>query len=481
MPFLFTRSAGRTAPDKTLTVDVYASLLDRGLLSSETKAYGFKTYIDHEPASPFLLDEDRYLEAWRPLWESALAEVAPSFGVSAAEALKDGHAQSSTASSSSPPSSSDGINTPLEELSLIDPAIVILPSGPGSDPATFTASITEALQQSAISRSFSPVKTMATRPSVQVNGLPSLAEDGGVDTFSPGGVERAERRRMMLSKLRPDAYPLRHEWVFWHERLDRSSCKSLKVTPTPSTAACKLDSVLGRSASGNVQSVTVHAVTGSTLQQFTASCLPLLDQSTGLTGLQASTAGLTNDTGRHDQDTTASGQAKAYEDILVPLMTVSTVKKFWETVNNFDLSTLKLRDSFHMFKKTVKPVWEDQRNVRGGSWTFRINKSISPAVWTNILLMAIGESLQGVVEAGDDICGVSISVRFNSHLVSVWNRDASNQQSIDAIKHRFLQELPEEMRPSPSNIYYKKHSEHSGFSEAIAASKAKIEISTTVE
>jgi len=78
-------------------------------------------------------------------------------------------------------------------------------------------------------------------------------------------------------------------------------------------------------------------------------------------------------------------------------------------------------------------------------------------------MMAIGEVLQEVIEKGDDICGVSISVRFNSHLILVWNRDGSNQKSIDAIVNRILENLPEELKPLPQNYYYKKHSEHKGY------------------
>lgn len=64
---------------------------------------------------------------------------------------------------------------------------------------------------------------------------------------------------------------------------------------------------------------------------------------------------------------------------------------------------------------------------------------------------------------GDDICGVSISIRFNSHLISVWNRDGNNEKSINAIQARILESLPEALKPQPQNIYYKKHSAHKSF------------------
>lgn len=64
---------------------------------------------------------------------------------------------------------------------------------------------------------------------------------------------------------------------------------------------------------------------------------------------------------------------------------------------------------------------------------------------------------------GDDICGVSISIRFNSHLVSIWNRNADNQKSVDAILARVLEQLPDTLRLPPSNYYYKKHAAHKSF------------------
>jgi hypothetical protein len=64
---------------------------------------------------------------------------------------------------------------------------------------------------------------------------------------------------------------------------------------------------------------------------------------------------------------------------------------------------------------------------------------------------------------GDQLCGVGLSVRFNSHLISIWHRDASKQKSIDALLATVLEELPEELRPKPDNYFYKKHSDHAGF------------------
>lgn len=230
-------------------------------------------------------------------------------------------------------------------------------------------------------------------PAESTTKIASNTPANGAPTASDASGKRAELRMVMLKKLRP--YPLRHEWVFWHER--------------------------------NKPDAT------------------------------------------EDQ----------WEDQLKQIAQISTVQSFWQVFNNTPFATLPLRDSLHLFKKNVKPVWEDARNKNGGAWTFRITKSNSNEVWKEILMMAIGESLQEVVEKGDDICGVSFSVRFNSHLIMVWNRDGNNQKSIDAILKRTLDSLPSELRPPPQNYYYKKHSTHKSFKGPDGA--ASIESSSTIE
>jgi hypothetical protein len=63
----------------------------------------------------------------------------------------------------------------------------------------------------------------------------------------------------------------------------------------------------------------------------------------------------------------------------------------------------------------------------------------------------------------DDICGVSLSVRFTSSLVQIWNRDGEHTEGIQNILKAVLEELPPEIQLRDHQYYYKKHSEHSAF------------------
>ncbi|KAI0471058.1 translation initiation factor eIF4e [Xylariaceae sp. FL0804] len=142
---------------------------------------------------------------------------------------------------------------------------------------------------------------------------------------------------------------------------------------------------------------------------------------------------------------------------------IESVQDFWRYSNNTPVEQIKMRESLYLFKSGFRPVWEDRRNILGGSWTFRVPKAAGPDFWTRVQLMAIGEKLQEALAEGDQVCGVGLSVRFNSHLVSVWHRDASLAQSVDGLLSALLAELPADLRNKPDSYFYKRHADHAGF------------------
>lgn len=76
-----------------------------------------------------------------------------------------------------------------------------------------------------------------------------------------------------------------------------------------------------------------------------------------------------------------------------------------------------------------------------------------------------------MILTGDDLCGLSLSRRFNSDLITIWNRRANDQASIDGIRDVVLAQLSPNLKPREGSFYYKIHSEHKGFSEIVAAAK----------
>ena len=100
-------------------------------------------------------------------------------------------------------------------------------------------------------------------------------------------------------------------------------------------------------------------------------------------------------------DAASKNTSATYENRLTLLQDdIINPKIFWQVMNNFPFGALKLKDSVHFFKRGVKPVWEDRRNVRGGAWTFRIPKTQSEEFFREILLMSIGEQFADALQPG---------------------------------------------------------------------------------
>ena len=81
----------------------------------------------------------------------------------------------------------------------------------------------------------------------------------------------------------------------------------------------------------------------------------------------------------------------------------------------------------------------------------------------------------------DDLCGLSLSIRFNSNLITIWNRNGDATKSIEGILNVVLAGLSPEIKPKEGAYYYKKHSEHAGFSDVVAKAAEEAMTSGKIE
>ena len=122
---------------------------------------------------------------------------------------------------------------------------------------------------------------------------------------------------------------------------------------------------------------------------------------------------------RQAKDPKKTADENQYQAHLEQLGTqIESVQDFWRYNNNTPVDQIKMRESIYLFKSGFKPIWEDRRNINGGSWTFRMPKSTGPDVWTRVQLLAIGEKLQSVLDEG------------TSNVVSSTSRDAPTSVSV---------------------------------------------------
>ncbi|VDI26820.1 eukaryotic translation initiation factor 4E type 3-like [Mytilus galloprovincialis] len=149
-----------------------------------------------------------------------------------------------------------------------------------------------------------------------------------------------------------------------------------------------------------------------------------------------------------------------YEATMRKLYTVSTVQGFWSVYNNIpDVDKLNVRYTYHLMREERRPVWEDEFNCNGGNWRIKCHKFESVRVWKELLLAAIGEQFSDCLAEGDEISGMSISVRERDDILQIWNTQALLHEQatvIDKVKEL----LPDVHFPA---IFYKAFQTHSAF------------------
>ncbi len=170
-----------------------------------------------------------------------------------------------------------------------------------------------------------------------------------------------------------------------------------------------------------------------------------------------------------------SGAAN-YTDRLTTLApSVPDIGQFYKIFNNIPWSSIPSRNSVHIFRSGVRPLWEDPENLHGGCFNLKVRRQNQEdekpkRVWEEICLMGCGGELQAaLVEAGirDHVLGMSFSPKLYCVCVSIWLKKGE-EKSTSVVQKTVLERLSPELRPAnESEYYFKKHSEHLGWEEAV--------------
>ncbi|KAL2811345.1 translation initiation factor eIF 4e-like domain-containing protein [Aspergillus granulosus] len=139
-----------------------------------------------------------------------------------------------------------------------------------------------------------------------------------------------------------------------------------------------------------------------------------------------------------------------YEKSTAPLASISSVESFWSIYSHLKRpSLLPTVSDYHIFKKGIRPVWEDEANKKGGKWIVRLKKGVADRYWEDLLLAMVGDQF---AEASDEVCGAVLSVRSGEDVLSVWTRiDGGRNIKIRETIKRLL------AFPADTNIVWKSH------------------------
>lgn len=139
-----------------------------------------------------------------------------------------------------------------------------------------------------------------------------------------------------------------------------------------------------------------------------------------------------------------------YEKSTIALASISSVESFWTVYSHLKRpSLLPTISDYHIFRKGIRPVWEDEANKKGGKWIIRLKKGVADRYWEDLLLAIIGNQF---ADAGDGVCGAVLSVRGGEDVLSVWTR-------IDGGRNIKIRETLKRLLgfPSDTNIVWKSH------------------------
>lgn len=98
----------------------------------------------------------------------------------------------------------------------------------------------------------------------------------------------------------------------------------------------------------------------------------------------------------------------------------ATIEDFWSIYLQFPQIEELRRGGLSLFKKGIRPAWEDPQNA--GGQTARLTAlRITKESWEHLVLAVIGGSLEAKV-TGAPLCGISVAwtPRLNSLRAEIW-------------------------------------------------------------
>jgi hypothetical protein len=137
------------------------------------------------------------------------------------------------------------------------------------------------------------------------------------------------------------------------------------------------------------------------------------------------------------------------KDTYTKVVDIYSVEQFITVFHQFSSFT---KGMFFLMRKDIFPQWEDESNINGGYWSYKIGKNVSEKAWYELAASCIGECLTINPDNMVNINGISYSPKINNVIIKILNRWADKNDASQ------LTEKIENLHPSTSQ--YKPHIEN---------------------
>uniref|UniRef100_A0A0A9YM05 eIF-4F 25 kDa subunit n=1 Tax=Lygus hesperus TaxID=30085 RepID=A0A0A9YM05_LYGHE len=124
-----------------------------------------------------------------------------------------------------------------------------------------------------------------------------------------------------------------------------------------------------------------------------------------------------------------STRTKNWEECLMEVGSFSTIEDFWCFFNHIKpVSHLKVGCDYSLFKRGIRPMWEDDANKDGGRWMINVDKkTTTPGLdkyWLELVMCMIGECF---TDHNENVNGATVNIRGKGNRISLWTRNTSNE------------------------------------------------------
>lgn len=114
-----------------------------------------------------------------------------------------------------------------------------------------------------------------------------------------------------------------------------------------------------------------------------------------------------------------------YKKILI----IDNTKILWQIINNWHIFA-NADKHFFIMKGNIKPIWEDNENINGGCWSFKVKESYLHKIFELIFTSFVSNNILKNNNNNDSINGISICKKKNNFfIIKIWNKNSKLNSS----------------------------------------------------